>query len=202
MSKNTSPQARSTSGPRSSARGRGRVKAASPSAARVAKTVGKETKARRATGPVTWRSRLRRMFFVVAVPNLVVFFSLAAIATATVLLTSSPSAWLPTAIAQSWMVTNLAPVVAADLTISALPILPALILGWMLAGNIHRAIKDKVSVNDLLALLGWVIAIPIVLIGVAWFMLWDASQVYDLSPPPLGNTIARALVLHLAALLI
>ena len=202
MSKNTSPQSRSTSGPRSSARGRGRVKAASPSAARVAKTVGKETKARRATGPVTWRSRLRRMFFVVAVPNLVVFFSLAAIATATVLLTSSPSAWLPTAIAQSWMVTNLAPVVAADLTISALPILPALILGWMLAGNIHRAIKDKVSVNDLLALLGWVIAIPIVLIGVAWFMLWDASQVYDLSPPPLGNTIARALVLHLAALLI
>src|SRR5690625_1125036 len=202
MSKNTSPQSRSTSGPRRSARGRGRVKAASPSAARVAKTVGKETKARRATGPVTWRSRLRRMFFVVAVPNLVVFFSLAAIATATVLLTSSPSAWLPTAIAQSWMVTNLAPVVAADLTISALPILPALILGWMLAGNIHRAIKDKVSVNDLLALLGWVIAIPIVLIGVAWFMLWDASQVYDLSPPPLGNTIARALVLHLAALLI
>ena len=202
MSKNTSPQSRSTSGPRSSARGRGRVKAASPSAARVAKTVGKETKARRATGPVTWRSRLRRMFFVVAVPNLVVFFSLAAIATATVLLTSSPSAWLPTAIAQSWMVTNLAPVVAADLTISALPILPALILGWMLAGNIHRAIKDKVSVNDLLALLGWVIAIPIVLIGVAWFMLWDASQVYDLSPPPLGNTIARAVVLHLAALLI
>ena len=185
MSKNTSPQSRSTSGPRSSARGRGRVKAASPSAARVAKTVGKETKARRATGPVTWRSRLRRMFFVVAVPNLVVFFSLAAIATATVLLTSSPSAWLPTAIAQSWMVTNLAPVVAADLTISALPILPALILGWMLAGNIHRAIKDKVSVNDLLALLGWVIAIPIVLIGVAWFMLWDASQVYDLSPQPL-----------------
>ena len=83
------------------------------------------------------------------------------------------------------MVTNLAPVVAADLTISALPILPALILGWMLAGNIHRAIKDKVSVNDLLALLGWVIAIPIVLIGVAWFMLWDASQVYDLSPQPL-----------------
>ncbi|WP_199185972.1 DUF6350 family protein [Corynebacterium sp. J010B-136] len=202
MSKNTSPQSRSTSGPRSSARGRGRVKAASPSAARVAKTVGKETKARRATGPVTWRSRLRRMFFVVAVPNLVVFFSLAVIATATVLLTSSPSAWLPTAIAQSWMVTNLAPVVAADLTISALPILPALILGWMLAGNIHRAIKDKVSVNDLLALLGWVIAIPIVLIAIAWFMLWDASQVYDLSPPPLGNTIARALVLHLAALVI
>src|SRR5699024_11538259 len=83
MSKDTSPQSRSTSGPRSSARGRGRVKAASPSAARVAKTVGKETKARRATGPVTWRSRLRRMFLVVAVPNLVVFFSLAAIYTAT-----------------------------------------------------------------------------------------------------------------------
>src|SRR5699024_4580797 len=202
MSKNTSPQSRSTSGPRSSARGRGRVKAASPSASRVAKTLGKECKARRATVPVTWRSLLRRMFLVVAVPILVVFFSLPAIATATVLLTSSPSAWLPSAIAQSWMVTNLAPVVAADITISAVPILPALILGWMLAGNIHRAIKDKVSVNDLLTLLGWVILVPIILIAIAWFMLWDASQVYEVSPPPLGTTLARALVLHLTALVI
>lgn len=202
MSKNTSPQSRSTSGPRSSARGRGKVKAASPSAARVAKTVGEESKARRATGPVTWGSRLRRMFFVVAVPNLVAFFSLVVIALATVLLTTSPSAWLPTAIAQSWMVTNLAPVVAGDITISALPILPALILGWMLAGNVHRAIKDKVSINDLLALLGWVIVVPLILIGIAWFMLWDAAQVYALSPPPLGPTIARALVLHLTALVI
>ncbi|MGO2114497.1 cell division protein PerM [Corynebacterium casei] len=202
MSKNTSPQSRSTSGPRSSARGRGKVKAASPSAARVAKTVGEESKARRATGPVTWGSRLRRMFFVVAVPNLVAFFSLVVIALATVLLTTSPSAWLPTAIAESWMVTNLAPVVAGGITISALPILPALILGWMLAGNVHRAIKDKVSINDLLALLGWVIVVPVILIGIAWFMLWDAAQVYDLSPPPLGPTIARALVLHLTALVI
>lgn len=202
MSKNTSPQSRSTSGPRSSARGRGKVKAASPSAARVAKTVGEESKARRATGPVTWGSRLRRMFFVVAVPNLVAFFSLVVIALATVLLTSSPSAWLPTTIAQSWMVTNLAPVVAGGVTISALPILPALILGWMLAGNVHRAIKDKVSINDLLALLGWVIVVPLILMGIAWFMLWDAAQVYDLSPPPLGPTIARALVLHLTALVI
>lgn len=100
------------------------------------------------------------------------------------------------------MVTNLAPVVAADITVSAVPILPALILGWMLAGNIHRAIKDKVSVNDLLALLGWVILVPIILIAIAWFMLWDASQVYDVSPPPLGTTLARALVLHLTALVI
>jgi len=100
------------------------------------------------------------------------------------------------------MVTNLAPVVAADITISAVPILPALILGWMLAGNIHRAIKDKVSVNDLLALLGWVILVPIILIAIAWFMLWDASQVYEVSPPPLGTTLARALVLHLTALVI
>src|SRR5699024_9658184 len=166
MSKNTSSQSRSTSGPRSSVRGRGRAKTSSPSAARVAKKVGTETRARRATGPVTSRSRLRRVFFVVAVPTLVTSFSLVVIAVVPVLLTSSPSAWLPTAIAQSWMVTNLAPVVAADITVSAVPILPALILGWMLAGNIHRAIKDKVSVNDLLALLGWVIAIPIVLIGV------------------------------------
>lgn len=200
MSKNTSPQSRSTSGPRSSVRGRGKVKAASPSAARVVKTAGEESKARRATGPVTWGSRLRRMFFVVVVPNLVAFFSLVVIALATVLLTTSPSAWLPTVIAQSWMVTNLAPVVAGGITISALPILPALILGWMLAGNVHRAIKDKVSINDLLALLGWVIVVPVILIGIAWFMLWDAAQVYDLSPPPLGPTIARALVLHLTAL--
>ena len=202
MSKNTSPQSRSSSGPRSSARGRVKVKTASPSAARVAETVGKEVKARRDTGPVTWGSRLRRMFFVVAVPNLVVFFSLVVIALATVLLTSSPSAWLPTAIAQSWMITNLAPVVAADITISALPILPSLILGWMVAGNVHRAIKDKVSINDLLALVGWIIAVPLILIFIAWFMLWDASQVYDLSPPPLGSTIARALVLHLTALVV
>ncbi|MFH0412325.1 DUF6350 family protein [Corynebacterium sp. L4756] len=202
MSKNTSPQTRSSSGPRSSTRGRGRTKAASPSAARVASTVGKEVKARRDPGPVTWGSRIRRMLFVVAVPNLVAFFSLVVIALATVLLTSSPSAWLPTAIAESWVVANLAPVEAGGIVISAMPTLPALILGWMVAANIHRAVKDKVSINDLLVLLAWVIVIPLVLIFIAWFMLWDASQVYDLSPPALGPTIARTLVLHLTALVI
>ena len=199
MSKNTSPQSRSSSGPRNSTRSRGRARSSSPSAARVAKTVGNGAKERRSNGPVTWRSRLRRMFFVVAVPNLVAFFSLVAIALATVLLTSSPMAWLPTAIAQSWMVTNLAPVVASDIVVSALPILPALILGWLVAANVHRAVKDKVSVNDLLALLACVVVIPIVLIFVAWFMLWDASQVYEVSPPPLAQAIIRAVALHLTA---
>ena len=98
------------------------------------------------------------------------------------------------------MVFNLAPVAAADVHISFLPALPALILAAVVAVRVHSAVKHKVSVKDLLTLLACVLGVPVVFTIIAWLMLWDAGKVYDVSPPNLAQALLRVIVLHLAAM--
>lgn len=197
MNKNTSPQSRPSVRSRSSARGRGPQ---SKSAARVASRVEASAEARRSKGPGT--SRLRRMLWLVGIPHLVFVLSIVAVALAALLLTSAPLGWLPTTVAESWMVFNLAPVSAGGIDISLVPLVPALLLGWVIAFRIRKALAHKVSINDLLVLLACTLGIPLVLTGIAWLMIWDAGKVYDVAPPSFLATLPRMLVLHLLALAI
>lgn len=64
----------------------------------------------------------------------------------------------------------------------------------------RQAIKHKVSINDLLVLLACVVVVPLVLMIIAWLMLWDAGKVYDVSPPNFFAVLPRMLLLHLVAL--
>ena len=213
MNKNTSPQSRSTPRPRSQARGR-MVRAqrtpraphpsgsrqSSGSAQRVARKAGSKAKARRTPAPLTKAGRIRRMLITAAVPNVVIVLTIMAIALGGLMLTGSPMAWWYTIVAETWMVFNLAPVSAADVHISFLPALPALILAAVVAVRVRSAVKHKVSVKDLLTLLACVLGVPVVFTIIAWLMLWDAGKVYDVSPPNLAQALLRVIVLHLAAM--
>ena len=213
MNKNTSPQSRSTPRPRSQARGR-TVRAqrtpraphpsgsrqSSGSAQRVARKAGSKAKARRTPAPLTKAGRIRRMLVTAAVPSVVIALIIMAIALGGLMLTGSPMAWWYTIVAEAWMVFNLAPVSAADVHISFLPALPALILAAVVAVRVRSAVKHKVSVKDLLTLLACVLGVPVVFTIIAWLMLWDAGKVYDVSPPNLAQALLRVIVLHLAAM--
>ena len=213
MNKNTSPQSRSTPRPRSQARGRtvrtertpraphpSGARQPSGSAQRVARKAGSKAKARRTPAPLTRAGRIRRMLITAAVPNVVIVLIIMAIALGGLMLAGSPMAWWYTIVAESWMVFNLAPVSAAEVHMSFLPALPALILAAVVAVRVRNAVKHKVSVKDLLILLSCVLGVPVVFTIIAWLMLWDAGKVYDVSPPNLAQALLRVIVLHLAAM--
>ena len=213
MNKNTSPHSRSTPRPRSQARGRtvrtertpraphpSGVRQPSGSAQRVARKAGSKAKARRTPAPLTRAGRIRRMLITAAVPNVVIVLIIMAIALGGLMLAGSPMAWWYTIVAESWMVFNLAPVSAAEVHMSFLPALPALILAAVVAVRVRNAVKHKVSVKDLLILLSCVLGVPVVFTIIAWLMLWDAGKVYDVSPPNLAQALLRVIVLHLAAM--
>ena len=140
------------------------------------------------------------MSAVVAVPNLVVVLGILVVALAALLLSSSPMAWLPTVVGEAWMVFNLAPIRAGGIDLGIVPALPALLLAWLVGRRVRAAVKDKVSINDLMVLAACVFAVPFVLTSIAWFMLWDAGKVYDVSPPGYLSVLPRMLLLHAAAL--
>ena len=213
MNKNTSPHSRSTPRPRSQARGRtvrtertpraphpSGARQPSGSAQRVARKAGSKAKARRTPAPLTRAGRIRRMLITAAVPNVVIVLIIMAIALGGLMLAGSPMAWWYTIVAESWMVFNLAPVSAAEVHMSFLPALPALILAAVVAVRVRNAVKHKVSVKDLLILLSCVLGVPVVFTIIAWLMLWDAGKVYDVSPPNLAQALLRVIVLHLAAM--
>lgn len=213
MNKNTSPQSRSTPRPRSQARGRtvrtertpraphpSGSRQSSGSAQRVARKASSKAKARRTPAPLTKAGRIRRMLITAAVPNVVIVLIIMAIALGGLMLAGSPMAWWYTIVAEAWMVFNLAPVSAADVHISFLPALPALILAAVVAVRVRSAVKHKVSVKDLLTLLACVLGVPVVFTIIAWLMLWDAGKVYDVSLPNLAQALLRVIVLHLAAM--
>ena len=213
MNKNTSPHSRSTPRPRSQARGRtvrtertpraphpSGARQPSGSAQRVARKAGSKAKARRTPAPLTRAGRIRRMLITAALPNVVIVLIIMAIALGGLMLAGSPMAWWYTIVAESWMVFNLAPVSAAEVHMSFLPALPALILAAVVAVRVRNAVKHKVSVKDLLILLSCVLGVPVVFTIIAWLMLWDAGKVYDVSPPNLAQALLRVIVLHLAAM--
>ncbi len=146
------------------------------------------------------KGRIKHMFGVIAVPNGTAVALIVVVALASVLLAGQPLAWLPTIIAESWMVMNLAPVNAGGISLSMVPLLPAIMLFTFVAYRVHAAIRKRVSVRDLLILVGWVLGIPLILTLIAAGMLWDAGRVYDVAPPGLPLTLARVVLLHLSAM--
>jgi len=170
------------------------------SAERVARKAGSKAKARRTPAPLTKAGRIRQLFMSAALPNIIVVLIIVALAFGTLLLFGSPLAWLPTIVAEAWMVFNLAPVSASGVDLSFLPALPALILATVVAVRVRAAVKHKVSVKDLAILVACVVGVPVVLTCIAWVMLWDAGKVFDVSPPNLAAALARVIVVHLAAM--
>ncbi|MGP6174990.1 cell division protein PerM [Corynebacterium sp. A21] len=201
MSKKTSPQSRPQRRPRT--RGpqpqRATGTGSSTAAAERAKTRRRESNA---PVPTTFSGRLRRFLPTVLVPNVVAVLSVIVVALAVLMLSSTEMAALAATIAQLWLALNLVPLQVGGTVIGLLPLLPAMGLVWLLARQIRRAVKDRVSVADLGVLYILTLLIPLILSGIAMGMLWDASSVYEVDPPKLLELLPRVIVLHSVAMMI
>ncbi|WP_290219800.1 cell division protein PerM [Corynebacterium atrinae] len=152
--------------------------------------------------PLTIAGRLRRYVPVVAIPLGIVVLGLIVVSLAGLMVTGLTLTAFSATVAQLWLVLNLVPVNAADISIGVLPLLPTIALIAFLARRIHRAVRDRVSVADLLVLAAATLFIPIVLTLIASGMMWDAGRVFDVGAPPLGHAIGRTLLVHAIALVI
>lgn len=191
MSKKTSPQSRPGRRPR-------RMRAGGTTAGRAA--TSRPTPEQQA--PTGLRGRLRRYLPVVLVPNAVVVLVLIVLALAGLLFTGTSLAALPATIAQLWLILNLVPVSAGGIVLGVLPLLPTMGLIALIARRVHVAVRDRVSMADLLVLALSAVVVPLVLTFIAAGMMWDAGRVFDVGPPPVGQAVARTLLVHLLALAI
>lgn len=148
----------------------------------------------------TFSSRMRAFLPVTVLPNLIVVASSIAFALVALIATSTTMTAMPSVIAQFWLVINLGPVVGRGQELSALPLLPALLLVWAISRRVYRAVKDRVSLADLGVLTLCVLGIPILLTLTACAMLYDASSVFDVDSPPIGEAVLRTGLLHAVAL--
>ena len=192
MSKKTSPQSRPVRRPR-------KIRTGGTTAGGGAVRPG-STRATEPTPPSGMKGRLRRYLPVAAIPHGVVVLGIIAVALAGLLVTRTTLAALPATIAQMWLILNLSPVVADDTVLGVMPLLPAIGLVALIARRVRVAVRDRVSVADLLVLAAGVILIPLALTLIAAAMMWDAGRVFDVGPPPLGTAVAHTLILHILAL--
>ncbi|MDO5513083.1 DUF6350 family protein [Corynebacterium sp.] len=135
-------------------------------------------------------------------PHLVIVLAIIAIALTGLLVTRTTLAALPATIAQLWLALNLAPVSASGTTLGVLPLLPTIGLVALVARRIRAAVRDRISMADLLVLTVATLLIPLVLTLIAAGMMWDAGRVFDVGTPPLGHAVARTLLVHVLALAI
>lgn len=207
VSKKSSPQSRPARRPRTRGPQQTRVGGhPAASTAKSAKTAprgaGNEGAAKQREAPVNFWGRFRRYLPTALIPNVVAVLSVIVVALAVLLLGSVEMAALPATIAQFWLLLNLVPVTYEDATIGMLPMLPAIGLVWLIARQVHKAVRDRVSVADLGVLLLSVLVVPLALTGIAAGMLWDASTVYEVTPPEIPQLLARVVVLHLVAMVL
>lgn len=191
MSKKTSPQTRPGRRPR-------RMRAGGTTAGR------KDTPrpAQEKPAPTGLKGRLRRYLPVSVVPNAVVVLGIIVVALVGLLFTGTSLTALPATIAQLWLILNLVPVSADGIVLGVLPLLPAMGLIAFIARRVRVAVRERVSMADLLVLSISTLVFPLVLTLIAGAMMWDAGRVFDVGAPPLGHAVARTLLVHLIALAI
>lgn len=191
MSKKTSPQSRPGRRPR-------RIRAGGTTAGR--KAAPKQAPAKQA--PTGLKGRVRRFLPVAAVPNAVVVLGVIVVALTGLLVTGISPTALPATIAQLWLILNLVPVSADGIVLGVLPLLPTAALIALIARRVRGAVRERVSMADLLVLSVSTLAVPLLLTLIASAMMWDAGRVFDVGAPPMGQAVARTLLVHLVALVI
>ncbi|RNE48617.1 hypothetical protein C5L39_09015 [Corynebacterium alimapuense] len=135
-------------------------------------------------------------------PNVVTVLGVIVLALGGLMFSSTSLTALPATIAQLWLLLHLAPVNADGIAIGVLPMLPALGFVSLISYRIRVAVRERVSLPNLLLLVLFALLIPIALTLIATAMMWDASRVFDVGPPPIAEAVARTLLLHMSAVMI
>lgn len=148
----------------------------------------------------TFTGRLRRYLPTVLLPLGVVLATILVLALAGIMLTGLSLRALPATMAHLWLIINLVPIaIPGSMQIGILPLAPALVMVAVLARRINKAVKDRVSIADLLVLGLIALGIPILGTLSAAAVIADAKAVYPVEIPAIGLAIARTAVLHLMA---
>lgn len=147
--------------------------------------------------PETTKERIRHYLPFVAVPNAVVALGLLVVCFAVILIAGWRLSYLPAAVGESWFVFHGVPVRIDDVELAAVPLLPAIGVVALVAQRIRAATAGRVSILDLLVLLGLVVAFALVLSGIAFFMVADASAVYPVAAPNVVAALLCPVLLHL-----
>ena len=109
---------------------------------------------------------------------------------------------VPASIASMWMAFNLAPVEMAGAKLGFVPLLPALLLVWGHAKRATTVLGNSISVRGLRVFTTLSLLIPLALTCIAWLMLWDASRVFDVTPPNLLVALISTALVNGAAIVI
>ena len=151
---------------------------------------------------LTMGQRIRKVGLTLAIPHAVIIMSIIVIAVATLLITSSSIAVLPTVIATAWLVFHAAPVAGEGAVIAAVPLLPAVLTIALSARQVHASVRKRFSIIDLLMVFAWSLSTPLLLTVIALFMLADAQTVYPVAVPPVGPVLVSVLLVHLVAFVV
>ena len=155
-----------------------------------------------AAAQLTMGQRIRKVGLTLAIPHAVIIMSIIVVAVATLLMTSSSIAVLPTVIATAWLVFHAAPVAGEDVVIAAVPLLPALLTIALSARQVHASVRKRFSIIDLLMVFAWSLSTPLLLTVIALLMLADAQTVYPVAVPPIGPVLVSVLLVHLMAFVV
>ena len=109
---------------------------------------------------------------------------------------------VPATIGSLWMVVNLGTLNMTGALLGFLPLAPALIYIWATARRTTKIIGKSVSVRGLRVFIVLSLLIPLLMTLLAWFMLWDASKVFDLAAPNVGEALVSTALVNGAAVVI
>lgn len=201
MSKKTSPNARPSRRPRSrpvSIGGRGDERSGQLSRGgqrKASDTVSAPEK-------TTFAASLRSLLPTVLIPNAIVLIAIIIFSLIVLIATATPMAAMPATVAETWLALNLAPVSGRGISLSLLPMLPAIGVVMLVARRVYKAVKDRISLHDLLILLCGALAIPALITLTACAMLWDASSVFNVASPNVFAAVGTVILLHACAFII
>lgn len=147
--------------------------------------------------PETAKERLRHYLPYIAVPNAALVLGVVALCLAVILIGGLRAAYLPASIGQTWFALHAAPMSVDGVTLTAMPLLPAIGVAALVASRVRAATAGRVSILDLCTLLGFNIAIPLTLSAIALFMVHDASAVFAIQTPPVGAALCYPVLVHL-----
>ena len=147
--------------------------------------------------PATTQQRLRHYAPKVLVPNLAIVLGVIAVCFTVILVGGWSLTYLPGAVGEAWLTLHGVPLRIDGVTLSAMPLLPVIGVVAVVSAQVRKATAGRVSVLDLLALLGLVLGAPLVLSIVALFMVFDASHVYAVDMPPAVLALVCPVIVHL-----
>jgi hypothetical protein len=129
----------------------------------------------------TWGPHIRRFLPTVVINHAVTLALICAVAV--VIGVGGSLRAVPAMIGSFWMLVNLAPVNFSGSVLGVAPLLPALLILFGHARRVRSACGNRISVRDIRAFGALAVIVPAVVTVIAWLMLWDASHVFDVSPP-------------------